>query len=171
MSVAVMAPPRPPQQAVYATTLKPSRSVDSGYASMHTVTSGDGVFASPVTSKFASSGINEDMLSGNPSGAITTYAATDQRSISFDEADGRTENQTLENNQIDHTYDPSTGIFPMTGQDVFMPYDNSTVDTGFIGQGSNTSSLDLPFMAPPEQEAISNPCSMVDDFYIYNPWE
>ena len=141
--------------------------MDSGYASMHTVASGDGVLVNPA-SNFSLSGINEDMLSDNPSGAITTYAATDQRSISFDEADGRTENQTLGNDQIDHTYDSSTGIFPMTGEDPFMPYDYSTFDAGFIGQDSNTSNLDLPYMAPLEQEVISDPYGMVDDF---NPWE
>jgi hypothetical protein len=145
--------------------------MDSGYASMHTVTSSDGVLANPVTSSFALTGINQDMLSGSPSGAITTYAATDQQSISFDEADGRTENQTLENDQIDHTYDSSTGVFPMTEQDLFMPYDYSTIDAGFIGQDSNNSSLDLLFIAPMEQEAISNPYSMVDDLYTCNPWE
>ena len=145
--------------------------MDSGYASMHTVTSSDGVLANPVTSSFALSGMNQDMLSGNPSGAINTYAATDQRSISFDEADGRTENETLENDQIDHTCDSSTGIFPMTGEDPFMPYDYSTIDAGFIGQDSNTSSQDLPFMAALDHETISSSYSLVDDLYTCNHWE
>ena len=144
--------------------------MDSGYASMHTVTSSDGVLVNPA-SNFSLSGINEDMLSDNPSGAFTTYAATDQRSISFDEADGRTENQTLENDHVDHTYDSSTGILPMTGKDPLMPYDYSISDAGFIGQDSNTSSLDLLFMAPLDHEAISNTYSILDDLYTCNQWK
>ena len=164
-SVTVMAPPPVRQQVVHATTLKPRRSVDSGYASMHTVTSGDGVLIDPATSNISLPGINEDMLSGNSSGAINN-----QGSIRLDETDGRTENQTFENDQINQIYDPSTGAFSMTEQDFFAPYtsDYSAFDAGFMGRASNSSGLDLP--PPLDQELTPDLYGMVDDLSMFNPW-
>jgi hypothetical protein len=143
MSVAVMAPPPPPQQAVHATTLKPRRSMDSGYASMHTVASGDGVLANPVTSNFALSDINEDLLLGTPSGTVTTNAAPNQGLVIFDKTDNSTENPSQ-----------NLGIFSMAEQVLTMPYDYSTVDAGFIGPAGDFSGLYLPSMGPMDQEPI-----------------